>query len=784
MVPERMIAEQQSLPLTASRGGRETAGPRGRLLALAAALMLTVSAHAAPDVGWGVPEDLGINISNIDRHNNVRAAYGKDGTAWVFFSEDALEGAFAKSEIMRFRYRRPGDSDWGTLSYSTIATRLICGLGGGPVFAALEDGRALLAYSVYGTAAGANSCTITGIRVLLLDPAEPVPVESYFRAEGPATCPLSRNPQIGVIGNRALVTWHCIPENGEANFRVESAYFDGTTWSDPLDVPDASIVYQVAGNTVAGTFHALARKTQPGTPLTQFVTSPVFDTVARGWAPQAEILAEPASEFVRGPIIALAIAAGDDGTVLAALRSPVPVQYDQVRHRDASGVWGELHILAYAGSLASSSNSLRLAAAPGGRYAAVWNFNTPVQRPDSNGIAAAVRRSDGSWTQPVDILGIPFDDFRTGSGGVTGFPNGSMAAWWIRPGDDATGPLYTVTLPAGSSCWRVPLDMGQVVSFGLNSNLDAGPGGDFLAAWLRFPQGLEITERYPQGLIAQGPDGSGGSDACLDPPAGTDTAPDPFLIPVVYDAPQSTLVTSDPITVQGINGPAEIIILNNSSPNFTYSVNCSAFTTEPGTVNDGDRVRVRVLSAAGPSSGNGTTIVIGGIYSSFQTFTVAEGGQPVDRDDSIECPSTPGDTTPDPFSFSPVNGAALGSVVQSAVIIVQGIDAAAPVSISGGEYSINGAAYTAAAGSVSAGDSIRVRVTASGSNSATTSATLTIGGVSGTFQVTTLAATTEEPPEDEPGSGGSSSLDLFSLLWLMLAAGGSLRTARMRSRLA
>ena len=67
----------------------------------------------------------------------------------------------------------------------------------------------------------------------------------------------------------------------------------------------------------------------------------------------------------------------------------------------------------------------------------------------------------------------------------------------------------------------------------------------------------------------------------------------------------------------------------------------------------------------------------------------------------------------------------------------------APISIStGGEYSINAGPTRSTPGIVKNGDSVKVRQTSSPSFSTTTDVVLTIGGVSDTFSVTTLAADT------------------------------------------
>jgi N-acetylneuraminic acid mutarotase len=95
------------------------------------------------------------------------------------------------------------------------------------------------------------------------------------------------------------------------------------------------------------------------------------------------------------------------------------------------------------------------------------------------------------------------------------------------------------------------------------------------------------------------------------------------------------------------------------------------------------------------------------------------------------------DMTPDQFIFNYVTGVALNTVITSNTITVSGINVAVPISITGGKYSINGGSYTNASGTVNNGDKVTVQQTSSGSYSTTTVATLTIGGISDTFSVTT-----------------------------------------------
>ena len=103
-------------------------------------------------------------------------------------------------------------------------------------------------------------------------------------------------------------------------------------------------------------------------------------------------------------------------------------------------------------------------------------------------------------------------------------------------------------------------------------------------------------------------------------------------------------------------------------------------------------------------------------------------------------PPPSADTTPNTFSFTAQTGIALSAVVASGEVTIDGINAASTVTITGGEYSINGGAYTSAAGTVTTGQRIQVRVTGSAQFSTAATATLTVGGVSAAFTATTLAA--------------------------------------------
>ncbi len=102
------------------------------------------------------------------------------------------------------------------------------------------------------------------------------------------------------------------------------------------------------------------------------------------------------------------------------------------------------------------------------------------------------------------------------------------------------------------------------------------------------------------------------------------------------------------------------------------------------------------------------------------------------------------DTTPNAFSFTAAEGAEPNAVITSPAATISGINTATPISISGGEYSIAGGAFTSTAGTIGNGQTLTVRVTASDKTNTAKAVTVTVGGVSATFNVTTLVDITAD----------------------------------------
>ena len=220
-------------------------------------------------------------------------------------------------------------------------------------------------------------------------------------------------------------------------------------------------------------------------------------------------------------------------------------------------------------------------------------------------------------------------------------------------------------------------------------------------------------------LAGCGGGGGGGGGGGSPPPPPVDATPNTFTIPERSDTPLSGTATSTDIVITGINAAAAISITGGE-----YSIDGGAFTSASGTVNNNQHVTVRVSSSAQFSTTSSAVLTVGGVSATFTATTVAE------------------DKTPDAFQFAAIQNAPRSTAVTSASVAIIGINSAASISVADGEYSIEGGGFTNAAGTVTNNQHVVVRLTTSNQFSTASSAKLTVGGVEGTFTVTTLAADT------------------------------------------
>jgi len=199
-----------------------------------------------------------------------------------------------------------------------------------------------------------------------------------------------------------------------------------------------------------------------------------------------------------------------------------------------------------------------------------------------------------------------------------------------------------------------------------------------------------------------------------------DSIPDTFeLGGPVTNYSISTYAYSNTITVSGLSTG---IYVTASVTGGQFSINSGAYTSSSTSVTNGDTIIVRILSSGSYSTQVSATLYVGSIQDTFFVTTEAA------------------DTTPSAFYFTDDTNVFRSTEYTSNSITVSGLSTGitTTVSISGGTYSKNGGGYTSSSTTAVNGDSFTVRVMSSGSYSTAANATLTIGGVSDTYTVTTL----------------------------------------------
>ena len=193
-----------------------------------------------------------------------------------------------------------------------------------------------------------------------------------------------------------------------------------------------------------------------------------------------------------------------------------------------------------------------------------------------------------------------------------------------------------------------------------------------------------------------------------------DRTPNSFSFATQSNAELGAQATSPAVTITSISNNTPISITGGE-----YSIDGGAFTSAAGTINNNQTVRVR--TTAGDAFGDVSTVslTIGETTASFNATTLDQ------------------DITPDALTFAAISDAALGTQVASAAQTIAGINDAAPISIAGGEYSIDGGDFTAEAGTIEAGSSVVVQLLTSTDFNTASTATLTVGELASAFSATT-----------------------------------------------
>ncbi len=139
-----------------------------------------------------------------------------------------------------------------------------------------------------------------------------------------------------------------------------------------------------------------------------------------------------------------------------------------------------------------------------------------------------------------------------------------------------------------------------------------------------------------------------------------------------------------------------------------------------------------------------TTTNTGGPYDGVTAGTVSVTNQDID------------DSTPNAFTFTDQIDVAQNTLITSDSITVAGINFPSAISVTGGEYEINGSdSWSSAASTVNNSNTVRVRHTSSGNYVTQTNTILTIGGVSDTFSSTTMVNPIVLDAPDGGNTGGT-----------------------------
>ena len=210
--------------------------------------------------------------------------------------------------------------------------------------------------------------------------------------------------------------------------------------------------------------------------------------------------------------------------------------------------------------------------------------------------------------------------------------------------------------------------------------------------------------------------------------------------PVGYITPSLSVYVNN-ISIAHNDSSASISIGATTSGQ-VYAVRTVNGSTALGSTTATSTTTVVSWTSSLPTQGNSTT------YEIYVQRPTSIGGNNAwyDTNDQFTVTRAVAVTAPDAFDFTNQTGVALSSTRTSAnTITIAGLSSGinASVTISGGQYSKNLAAYSSQSGiTATNGDTFKVRHTSSSSNSTSTTTTLTVGGVSGSFVSTTVADTT------------------------------------------
>lgn len=302
--------------------------------------------------------------------------------------------------------------------------------------------------------------------------------------------------------------------------------------------------------------------------------------------------------------------------------------------------------------------------------------------------------------------------------------------------------------------YQIPLVISGIGSVSINGNTPVVTGnvqnGDILYL-LQAPLSANVRENYGNSfstIVSIGSSFFFWSTSTVD----ADLTPDTFNFTSATNANLNTVVTSNPITVTGVNTittPKFDIPISVTGQDVFYDVNESgSFTDVSGNVVGGDKVRLRLTTGSQLNTLYTANVTIGGVIGTFSVTTQSS------------------NTIPNTFSFTNTSNASLESSNDSNVVTLSGMTAGyfGTATITSGSFKVVRGGITvrdfsSASFQVTQGDQITLRLTSSSNYSSTVSATFTVSGAdpdgnpgarSTTWNITTQAAPPPPPPPPSP----------------------------------
>ncbi len=211
-----------------------------------------------------------------------------------------------------------------------------------------------------------------------------------------------------------------------------------------------------------------------------------------------------------------------------------------------------------------------------------------------------------------------------------------------------------------------------------------------------------------------------------------DTTPDAMVFPTMFDAATSTLVSSNTVTVSGINTATTLTISAGGS----VSKNGGTAVTGSVTVNNGDTIQIKHTTSSSASADANITLTKTGFATNWRVL------------------NTSADQTPTMGNFTAKTGQPVATLVTSNIVVPSAY-AAMPISVTNGKAVINNGGSTGkltdevSSGVMNSGNGIFLTTTSSPLPNTTKTVTVNYGpglSLSKTWDVTTRVSDDDTMP--------------------------------------